>query len=170
MNVINKYPSLLQFCLIKCPLYARFGALMPQFFVLICNLTFQPFPPKFHCPSHVWKWRIPQDHPWFAMSWWPTTLNNLINSQTGSSPPPLPWSILTKPIMLTVGLIARPQYQTLLLPYNLCYLLMSNSLHPKDCSPPGSSVHGILQARILEWAAMPFSRGSSKSRDQAHVS
>ena len=33
--------------------------------------------------------------------------------------------------------------------------------HPVDCSPPGSSVHGILQARILEWAAIHFSRGSS---------
>ena len=32
---------------------------------------------------------------------------------------------------------------------------------PMDCSPPGSSVHGILQARILEWSAMPSSRGSS---------
>ena len=32
---------------------------------------------------------------------------------------------------------------------------------PVDCSPPGSSVHGILQARILEWVAMPSSRGSS---------
>ena len=32
--------------------------------------------------------------------------------------------------------------------------------NPKDCSPPGSSVHGILQARILEWVAMPFSRES----------
>ena len=32
---------------------------------------------------------------------------------------------------------------------------------PMDCSPPGSSVHGILQARILEWVAIPFSRGSS---------
>ena len=30
---------------------------------------------------------------------------------------------------------------------------------PMDCSPPGSSVHGILQARILEWVAIPFSRG-----------
>ena len=30
-----------------------------------------------------------------------------------------------------------------------------------DCSPPGSSVHGILQARILEWVAVPFSRGYS---------
>ena len=34
-----------------------------------------------------------------------------------------------------------------------------------DCSPPGSSVHGIFQARILEWVAIPFSRGSSWSRD-----
>ena len=34
-----------------------------------------------------------------------------------------------------------------------------------DCSPLGSSVHGILQARILEWVAISFSRGSSKPRD-----
>ena len=36
---------------------------------------------------------------------------------------------------------------------------------PKNCSPPGSSVHGDLQARILEWIAMPSSRGSSQPRD-----
>ena len=40
---------------------------------------------------------------------------------------------------------------------------------PVDCSPPGSSVHGILQARILEWAIF-FSRGSSRCRDWAWVS
>ena len=39
-----------------------------------------------------------------------------------------------------------------------------------DSQPPGSSVHGILQARILEWAAIPFSRGSSWPRDQTQVS
>ena len=39
-----------------------------------------------------------------------------------------------------------------------------------DCSPPGSSVHGILQARILEWVAISFSRGSSRPRDQTQVS
>ena len=37
----------------------------------------------------------------------------------------------------------------------------SNFCDPMDCSPPGSSVHGILQARILEWVAMPSSRESS---------
>ena len=39
-----------------------------------------------------------------------------------------------------------------------------------DCSLPGSSVHGILQARILEWVAIPFSRGSSWPRDWTRVS
>ena len=38
-----------------------------------------------------------------------------------------------------------------------------------DCSLPGSSVHGIFQARILEWTAMPSSRGSSWPRDQTHI-
>ena len=41
---------------------------------------------------------------------------------------------------------------------------------PMDCSPPGSSVHGILQARILEWVAISFSRGSSWPRDRTQVS
>ena len=39
-----------------------------------------------------------------------------------------------------------------------------------DCSPPGSSIHGILQARILEWVAISFSRGSSRPRDRNQVS
>ena len=41
---------------------------------------------------------------------------------------------------------------------------------PKNCSPPRSSVYGILQARILEWVAISFSRLSSQSRDQTRVS
>ena len=41
---------------------------------------------------------------------------------------------------------------------------------PMDCSLPGSSVHGILQARILEWVAIPFSRVSSWPRDRTWVS
>ena len=39
-----------------------------------------------------------------------------------------------------------------------------------NCSPPGSSVHGILQARILEWVAIPFPRGSSQHKNQIQVS
>ena len=45
-------------------------------------------------------------------------------------------------------------------------LTLSN---PVNCSPPGSSVHIILQARILEWVVMPSSRWSSQPRDQTHI-
>ena len=38
-----------------------------------------------------------------------------------------------------------------------------------DYSPPGSSVHGILQARILEWVAISFSRGSSQAKDRTLI-
>ena len=41
---------------------------------------------------------------------------------------------------------------------------------PMDCTPPGSSVHGIHQARLLEWVALPSFRGSSQPRDQTHTS
>ena len=41
---------------------------------------------------------------------------------------------------------------------------------PMDCSLPGFSIHGILQARILEWVTISFSRGSSRPRDQTWVS
>ena len=61
---------------------------------------------------------------------------------------------------------------------NLCYLIylmkseseseVSQSCqtvcNPVDCSPPGFSIHGILQARMLEWVASSFSRGSSQPR------
>ena len=43
-------------------------------------------------------------------------------------------------------------------------------LFTMDCSPPGSSAHRILQARILEWVAMPSSRGSSRPRDWTCIS
>ena len=59
--------------------------------------------------------------------------------------------------------------------FNLCVRVQSLQSCPTlwdamDCSPPGSSVHGILQARILEWVAMPSSRGSSWPRNRTCVS
>ena len=48
-------------------------------------------------------------------------------------------------------------------------VVSSSFCDPLDCSLPGSSVHGILQARILEWVAISFSRGSSQPRDQTPV-
>ena len=54
----------------------------------------------------------------------------------------------------------------------LCFVTQSclTLCDPMDCSPAGSSVHGILQARILEWVAMPSTRGSSQPRDRTLVS
>ena len=58
---------------------------------------------------------------------------------------------------------------------SLCYVMcacsvMSNSLWSSGCCPRGSSVHGILQARILEWVVIPFSGGSFWPRDRTHIS
>ena len=47
---------------------------------------------------------------------------------------------------------------------------VSRSVMSMDCSPPGFSVCGVSQARILEWVAIPFSRGSSPPRDRARIS
>ena len=55
----------------------------------------------------------------------------------------------------------------------VCMLVAQSCLTvygPMDCSPPGSAVYGILQARVLKWVATPFSRGSSQPRDQTWVS
>ena len=54
----------------------------------------------------------------------------------------------------------------------LCWVSCVGSVvsNPVDCSPPGSSVHSIFQARILEWVDTSFYRGSSQTRDPTHIS
>ena len=56
--------------------------------------------------------------------------------------------------------------------YRMCLVALSclSLCDATDCSSPGSSVHGILQARILELVAMPSTRGSSQPRDQTQAS
>ena len=51
----------------------------------------------------------------------------------------------------------------------LVTLLCPTLCETMDCSPPGSSVHGIIQGRILQWVAFSFSRGPSPPRDQTQV-
>ena len=56
---------------------------------------------------------------------------------------------------------------------HVCMLSLLSNVRlcdPSDCSSPGSSVHGILQVRILEWVAMSSSSRSSQSRDGTRVS
>ena len=67
-------------------------------------------------------------------------------------------------------------YSFELILYMICacvfsHSVMSNSLQPcGNCSPPGSSIHGILQVGILEWVDISFSRRSSRPRDWTQVS
>ena len=66
--------------------------------------------------------------------------------------PPSPRSIPRVLSFVLAGVLVAPSCPT------LC--------GPVDCNPPGSSVHGILEARILEWVAIPFSRGEIITVDQ----
>ena len=71
--------------------------------------------------------------------------------------------------MIIDSIVCSPLFQTWkwkVLIAQLCQIICD----PMDCSPPGSLVHGILQARILEWIALPFSKGSFWPRDQTQVS
>ena len=66
--------------------------------------------------------------------------------------------------------VSENKCQRPLFSFKLCVYLVTQSYltlwDPWDCSPPGSSVHEIFQARILEWVAMPSSRGSFWPKDQ----
>ena len=80
----------------------------------------------------------------------------------------LKWSLLPMPVlwegcpMLTTPVFSCVHAESLQSCPTLC--------DPTDCSLPGSSVHRILQARMLAWVAISSSRGSSRPRDQTHIS
>ena len=86
----------------------------------------------------------------FQSSWTGATLSTPI-----SCFPPREWCqegvVILQPLMPSVKVKVTQSYSTL-------------------CDPMGYIVHGILQARILEWEAFPFSRGSSQPRDRTQVS
>ena len=76
---------------------------------------------------------------------------------------------VTQPPLIKVSMIAcckHKEFLTWKLVAQSCLILCD----PMDCSPPGSPDHGILQARILEWVAIPSSRGSSWPSDWPLVS
>ena len=68
--------------------------------------------------------------------------------------------------MGSLDMICRVSFSCVHTRAQLCLTLRD----PRDCSPPGSSVHGILQARVLKWVAISSSRESSPPRDRSWVS
>ena len=100
---------------------------------------------------------------------------------------PLPVKIMMAKALLFLATISEPLHRQLsrkfssamrstflilALPKNVCLVAQSclTLCNPTDCSPPGASVHGVLQARILERIAIAFSRVSSQPRDRTWVS
>ena len=79
-----------------------------------------------------------------------------------------PWRPLASLFYLNVDIQIVPAHTGLLKELSVCASVMSFFWAPMNCGPPGSSVHGILQAGILEWVAISSSRGSSWPRDQTH--
>ena len=83
----------------------------------------------------------------------------------------LSWSDLLGPPAMVVssvcGFLPFATYHNMFVLVAQLYPTLCN---PMDCSPPGCSIHGILQARILEWVVISFSRGFSRLRDWIHIS
>ena len=96
--------------------------------------------------GHVWMWEL--DHK-VSKNWcfWTVVLEKNLERLTSSLES---WNV--KPVKVVVAQSCP----------TLC--------NPMDYSPPGSSVHGIFQARILEWVAIFFSSGSSRPRNQTYIS
>ena len=88
------------------------------------------------------------------------------NTEEGGEAKPHSWLGCTEATTILKGSLVGTVNVTLCLVTQSCATLC----YPMDCSPPGSSVQGIFQARILEWVAISFSRGSSQLRDGTQVS
>ena len=76
----------------------------------------------------------------------------------------LPWE--QKMMLGDIGMIALSPCHIHCMHAQSCLALCD----PMDCNPPGSSVHGLFQARTLEWVAIPSSRESSQPKDWIHIS
>ena len=103
-------------------------------------------------------------------SYWPK-VTQLLSSRTGFKCKQAGWlqHLCSSPLYFTADTVTRTFHCCC-----CCYSVAKSCLTLVTpwtvCSPPGSSVHGILQARKLEWVATPFSRGSSGPKDQIRVS
>ena len=106
----------------------------------------------------------------FQLCWWGTGILSYFRRQRG-----IPWwssgwdSVLSLPrawVLSQVGKLRSCKLYMCAKSVQSCLTLCD----PMEYSPPGSSVHGILQARVLEWVAMPSSRGSSQPRGWTQVS
>ena len=106
-----------------------------------------------------------------AKSWWLLLLTSVNSMGTA----PVCFCVLVRcPVSTYIQLRRGMALYLTSFYFFLCVVLVTRLYKtlcdPMDCSLPGSSVHGILHSSILEWGAIPFSRGSSQPRDQTQIS
>ena len=106
--------------------------------------------------GNVTKWKI------IRLGWEGAPNHDFAWQLSGCDPGKQPISSLS-PIFLTKYKVSIPT-----LPYNNMHVGAYSFAH-SNCSSPGSSVHGIIPSRILEWLAIFFSRGSSQPRDETQA-
>ena len=101
-------------------------------------------------------------------SWWAGGVSSSGLSADGLRSPKPWWGWLTSLFTCTLlGILTTATQEPIPISRSLlCTKSCPTFCDPHDYSPPDSSVHGILQPRILEWIAIPFSRGSSWPRDE----
>ena len=107
------------------------------------------------------------DSPLLLAAWHPHRFLGSLHLKGSISPLAIPSGITPVPVPKQVG---RRLHSEFLCEVSEVAQSCPNFCHPMDCSLPGYSVHGIFQARILEWVAISFSKGSSQPRDQTRVS
>ena len=118
--------------------------------------------------ARTWKQpRCPSADEWIRKPWYIYTMEyySAVKKNTSESVL-IRWMKLEPITQSEVSQKEKHQYSMCVLVAQSCPTLCD----PMDCNPPGSSVHEIFQARILEWVAISFSRGSSQPRYQTQVS
>ena len=131
--------------------------------------------------SSAWKWKVKVKSfsrvqlfatPWTAAHQAPLSMGfprqeywSGVSLPSPANPklPIYPSPLVTMVCSLCLSLLLSPVNQW-------SHSVVPSLCKPMDCSLPGSSIHGIFQARVLEWDTISFSRGSSRSRDQTQVS
>ena len=165
------------------------------FYVIIANsssstfriyLAFKYFPPPSSLPhEYRLQWLSPRLPRWLNWSLhsrmgsllWPTLCSRWSLAQSSQGYPLTPrmkTKVLTTVYEIRCHLASSVSLTSFMAESERTWKwsrsVVSDSLRPMDCSPPGSSVHGIFQAWILEWVAISFFRGSSRPRDWTWVS
>ena len=158
MNVIKSFSAIV--CLISCVTHYFYHEML-RIWPISLRQSLMLGLHVFSCCVVSDNWRLLQNQ---KLAGLPLAVSKFLYNN--SVPPLLTGKLSLLPISPIQSLVSVPTACMRAKLFQSCPTLCDSM----DCSPPGSSVHGILQARALEWVASPSSKGSSKPRYWTHVS